>query len=150
MPELPPGLPALPPELPRKGVLLVQVLGNIMSPTRDKIISKQAQAKFLEHLSGLYSARGLRLIDEPYQGQPEQLQKIKALALGCAVRVQTEVNGHHDLIQQLTREGIVVSLIGVTGTTTARAQLSLPFSNGDPEPVKIDLTPYVEVDTPEG
>jgi hypothetical protein len=149
----------LPAALPDQGVLVLQLYPN-WTVEPDK-----ARGDFLRNTMNVYFARGTPLADEDYRDRPGQslterdawVQKIKANALNRAVLVRLVVQAppdklrqrHHEverqLVQLLTKDGIVVSLIGATGPRTALAQLHRPSKDGSPLMVEeqIDLAPFL-------
>jgi hypothetical protein len=149
----------LPAILPGQGVLVLQSYPN-WTVEPDKV-----RGEFLRNLINVYFARGTPLADEDYRDRPGQplaerdawVQKIKANALNRAVLVRLIVQAppdnmrqrHHEverqLVQLLTKDGIVVSLIGATGPRTALAQLHRPSKDGSALMVQeqIDLAPFL-------
>jgi hypothetical protein len=145
--------------LPEQGVLVLQLYPN-WTVEPDK-----ARGEFLRNMINVYFGRGTPLADEDYRDRPGQclserdacVQKIKANALNRAVLVRLVVQAppdnlrqrHHDVEQQfvqlLTKDGIVVALIGATGPRTAVVQLHRPSKDGTPSMVqeKIDLAPFL-------
>ena len=126
----------LPAILPGQGVLVLQLYPNrTVEPAK-------ARGEFLRNMINVYFVRGTPLADEDYRDRPGQslterdgwVQKIKANAMNRAVLVRLIVQAppdnirqrHHEverqLVQLLTNDGIVVSLIGATGPRTALAQ----------------------------
>jgi hypothetical protein len=149
----------LPAALPDQGVLVLQLYPN-WTAEPDK-----ARGEFLRNMMNVYFARGTPLANEDYRDRPGQslterdagVQKIKANALNRAVLVRLVVQAppdnmrqrHHEverqLVQLLTKDGIVVSLISATSPRTALAQLHRPPKDGSPLMVQeqIDLAPFL-------
>jgi hypothetical protein len=149
----------LPAALPEQGVLVLQ-LYSTRAVEPDK-----ARGEFLRNMIKVYFAHGTSLADEDYRDRPGQslterdpwVQKIKANGLNRAVLVRLVVQAppdnmrqrHHEverqLVQLLTKDGIVVSLISATSPRTALAQLHRPPKDGSPLMVQeqIDLAPFL-------
>lgn len=158
-------LAELPDALPERGVLLVQIRPGRTTPSR------QVRNEFLRNLTVVYEIRQAQLVSEDYYDRPWQaliqdsdliqrvgkaLQKIRDAGRHGAVLVRIIIQGidntawrHEELEQYLAQllasKGAAVSVIEVTGATTAEVWLFRPSADADPAVLQehLDLTRYL-------